>query len=279
MGRGAVLLVVAAGAVAGLLAAAIPPLVEQASQFGVQAPAYLRSLQDPQSMLGRLNIGLGLEQRVQGLLKGQESSLVNGLLGAGELLLGVVSGSVVVVVLVVYFLASMPRIRRSLYRLFPAARRPRAVLIGDEVFVKIGAYLLGNLVTSVIAGLAAYVWMLIFGVSYPLLLAAMVAVLDLIPVVGTITAGVIVTLVSLTVSLPVGLATAGFFVVYRFVEDYLLVPRIIGRAVRVPAVITVLAVLLGGTLLGVIGAVVAIPIAAVVLLMLRELVIPGLDAR
>ncbi|WP_237710909.1 AI-2E family transporter [Saccharopolyspora spinosa] len=73
------------------------------------------------------------------------------------------------------------------------------------------------------------------------------------------------TLVSLTVSLPVGLATAGFFVIYRFVEDYLLVPRIIGRTVRVPAPITVLAVLLGGTPLGVIGAVVAIPIAAVVL--------------
>ncbi|WP_029536045.1 AI-2E family transporter [Saccharopolyspora spinosa] len=81
------------------------------------------------------------------------------------------------------------RIRRSLYRLFPVARRPRAVLIGDEVSVKIGAYLLGNLITSVIAGLSAYVCMLTFGVPYPLLLASMVAVLlDLIPVDGTIAA-------------------------------------------------------------------------------------------
>lgn len=274
-----VVLVVFAGAVAGLLAAAIPALVSQAGQFAGEIPGYLHKLQDPHSALGQLNIRFGLEQRVQRLLSGSDPSLVNGVLGAGELLLGVVSGSVVIAVLVVYFLAAMPRIRQWIYRLFPATKRPRAVLIGDEVFIKIGAYLLGNVIISGIAGLAAFVWMLIFHVPYPLLLAAVVAVLDLIPVVGSISAGVIVTVVSATVSVPVALATAGFFVVYRFVEDYLLVPRIIGRTVRVPAVVTVLAVLLGGALLGVIGALVAIPIAAVLLLLLRQIVVPRLDSR
>ncbi len=112
---------------------------------------------------------------------------------------------------------------------------------------------------------------------YPLLLAISVAVLDLIPVVGSTAAGVIVVLVALTVSLPIGLATIGFFVVFRFIEDYLLVPRVMGAVVKVSALATVVAVLLGGVLFGVIGALVAIPIAAAVQLIIRETVIPRLD--
>ena len=140
-----------------------------------------------------------------------------------------------------------------------------------------GAYVLGNVVISVIAGTLALVWLLIFGVPFPLLLAVLVALLDVIPVVGTTVAGVVVTLVALSVSLPVAAATAGFFVVYRFVEDYLLVPSIIGRVVDVPGLLTVVAVLLGGVLLGVIGAVVAIPVAAAILLIANEVALPRLD--
>jgi len=102
-------------------------------------------------------------------------------------------------------------------------------------------------------------------------------VLDLIPVVGSTAAGVIVVLVALAISLPVGLATVGFFVVNRFVEDYLLVPRIMGAAVKVSALATVVAVLLGGVLFGVIGALVAIPIAAAVQLIIRETQVLRLD--
>ena len=120
--------------------------------------------------------------------------------------------------------------------------------------------------------------MLVLGVPFPLLLAIMVMLLDVIPVIGTTAAGLVVTLVALTVSLPVGLATLGFFVVYRVVEDYVLVPRIIGRAVEVPALLTVVTLLLGGVLLGVIGAIVAIPVAAAVLLVVREVIVPRLDS-
>ncbi len=95
--------------------------------------------------------------------------------------------------------------------------------------------------------------------------------------VGTSVAGVVVTPVALTASLPVGLATAGLFAVYRFVEDYLLTPRIIGRAVQVPALLTLIARLLGGVLLSVIGAVVAIPVAAAVLLVVRQVIVLRLD--
>ena len=90
--------------------------------------------------------------------------------------------------------------------------------------------------------------------------------------------GILVSLVALSVSLPVCLATIGFVVLYRFVEDYLLVPKIVGKAVQVPAIITVVAVLLGGALLGVVGALVAIPIAAAGLLLAEEVLYPRLDS-
>jgi predicted PurR-regulated permease PerM len=180
-------------------------------------------------------------------------------------------------VLTIYFVAALPRIRAGLYRLVPHSRRPRAILIGDEISAKVGGYVLGNVVISVIAGVLTLIWLLIFGVPYAVLLAITVAVLDLIPVVGSVIGGLLVSLVALTVSLPVCLATIGFVLVYRFAEDYLLVPRIIGTAVKVPALVTVVAVLVGGALLGVIGALVAIPIAAAVLLLVEEVLYPRLD--
>ncbi len=118
------------------------------------------------------------------------------------------------------------------YRLVPHSRRPRAILIGDEILAKVGGYVLGNFITSVIAGLGTYFWLLAFGVPYPLLLAMFVAFLDLIPVIGSTVGGIMVSLVALTVSLPVALATLAFYIVYRLAEDYLIVPRIMGRTVR-----------------------------------------------
>ena len=163
------------------------------------------------------------------------------------------------------------------YSLVPHSRRPRVILIGDEILAKVGGYVLGNVITSVIAGLGTYFWLLAFGVPYPLLLAMFVALLDLIPVIGSTIGGVVVTLVALTVSLPVALATLAFYVAYRLAEDYLIVPRIMGRTVQVPAIVSLIAVLIGGVLLGIIGALVAIPVAAAIRVLLHEIAIRRLD--
>ena len=274
----ALVLLAGLGAVAGFLAVAIPPLVSQAGRFAREVPAYLREVQDPHTRIGRFNLRYDLAGHAQQLLGGHDGSLAQGLLGAGQLALSALSGLVVVVVLVMYFLATMPQIRRTLYRCAPASRRARVVLLGDEVVVKIGGYVLGNLIVSVIAGVLSFLWLWLTGAPYPLLLAVLVALLDVVPVVGSLTAGVIATLAALSTSVPVALATAGFFVAYRLLEDYLLQPKIIGRTVHVPAVTTVVAVLLGGAWLGIVGAVVAIPVAGVVvLLLLREITFPHLD--
>lgn len=190
---------------------------------------------------------------------------------------GAVADTLVVVVLTVYFLADLPRIRALGYRFVPHARRPRAILIGDDILAKIGGYVLGNLAISAIAGVLTFLWLIIFGVPYAFLLAVLVALLDLVPVVGSTIAGIVVAAVALTVSLPVCVATIAFFVVYRLGEDYFLVPRLIGTAVQVPALVTVVAVLIGAALLGIVGALVAIPAAAALVLIAREVWFPRLD--
>lgn len=268
----AAVFVAAVGAVGGFLTAAIPVVVAQATQLVAKVPDYLRQAQDHNSWLGQLNDRLHLQQAIENSLSGGAS-----LLNAGAVVFGALADLGILVVLTVYFVADLPRIRTALYRLVPNSRRPRAILIGDEICVKVGGYVLGNLLISVIAGVLTLAWSLAFGVPYAVLLAIAVAVLDLIPVVGSVIGGVLVSLVALTVSVPVCLATIGFVLVYRFAEDYLLVPKIIGGAVKVPALVTVVAVLLGGALLGVVGALVAIPIAAAALLLANEVLYPRLD--
>jgi predicted PurR-regulated permease PerM len=271
-----VVFAVAFGIVGGFLAAAIPVIVEQATALVAKAPGSLRQLQDHNTFLGRLNERFHLQQTIESSFT-SAGGLAGGVLGAGKAVFGVLTDALIVVVLTIYFVADLPRIRAAMYRLIPHSRRPRAILIGDNIFAKVGGYVLGNLAVSAIAGVLTLIWMLIFDVPYAALLAITVAVLDLVPVVGSVIAGVLVSLVALTVSLPVCLATVGFFVVYRLLEDYLLVPRIIGTALKVPALVTVVAVLLGGALLGVIGALVAIPVAAAILLLAEEVLYPRLD--
>jgi predicted PurR-regulated permease PerM len=275
----AVITVIACGLAiaAGFLAAAIPPLASEATALAHQIPHYMHTLQDRNSQLGKLNVKYHIQQRLTSLVTSRGGSLVGGVLGAGALVLSTASAIVAIMVLSVYFLAGLPQIKMFGYRLVPHSRRPRVILIGDEIFAKVGGYVLGNFITSVIAGLGTYFWLLAWGVPYPLLLAMFVAILDLIPVIGSTIGGIVVSLVALTVSLPVALATLAFYIGYRLAEDYLIVPRIMGRTVELPAIVSLVAVLIGGVLLGIVGALVAIPVAAAIRLLLHEIAIRRLD--
>ncbi|NMN94002.1 AI-2E family transporter [Antrihabitans stalactiti] len=272
-----VVFVLALAMVAGFVAAAIPPLAEQAKQLIDQAPNYMQQAQDHSSTIGKLNDRFHLQQRITDTINGSGGSMLDSVVTAGSAIFDALAHLLIVAVLTVYFLADLPRIRTMIYRLVPHTRRPRAILIGDEVFAKVGAYVLGNVAISVIAGIATFMWLAAFGVPYPLLLGICVAIFDLLPVIGSTIAGVVVAAVALTVSLPVCLSTIVFFVGFRLGEDYLLVPKIIGRAVKVPALTTVIAVLVGGALLGIVGALVAIPIAAAIQLLTEEILFPRLD--
>jgi predicted PurR-regulated permease PerM len=273
----ALTVVVIVALVGGFIAAAIPVLTAQSEAFIHHLPGYVAQMKDHSTTLGRLDERFHLQDHLSQLSKTGEPVLMRGLLTAGEAVLTVTVSFFIVLVLTVYLLIEQPRLRRLIYRLIPASRRPRAILIGDEVTGKVGAYVLGNLVTSVIATVVTLVWLLAWGVPYPFLLAVMVGIFDLIPIVGSTVAGVIVSLVALSVSLPVAIATALFYVAYRYLEDYLIVPKIIGRTVQVPATTTLVAVLFGAAALGLLGALIAIPVAAAIDVVLREVVFPRLD--
>jgi predicted PurR-regulated permease PerM len=265
------------GVIAGFLSVAIPPLASQATALADELPRYVHTLQDHSSQLGKLNDRFHIQQRLTSFLSGGGTSVVGGVLGAGKMVLTAATSLLIVMVLAIYFLAGMPSIKNLLYRLAPRSRRARVILISEDIFTKVGGFVLGNIITSMIAGAGTYIWLLIFGVPYALVLALFVAFMDMIPVVGSTLGGIVVSLIALTVSLPVAIATAVFYIAYRQAEDYFLVPKIMGKAVEVPAVVTVLATLIGGALLGIIGALIAIPVAAAIRLLLNEIALPRLD--
>ncbi|MFB7720082.1 AI-2E family transporter [Nocardia sp. NPDC056100] len=262
---------------AAFLWAAITPLIDQGQALIHNAPDTLRHLEDRYPVIHNVSDRFHLDQKLQQGTGSDLERLSQGLLGAGKVVFGAVTSTVIAAVLTAYFSANFPTLRAYIYRLFPHERRPRAILIGDAIFAKVGGYVLGNLLISLITGVLTFIWLSAFEVPFPLVLAVLVAVLDLIPLIGSTLAGIAIALVALTVSLPVCIATVAYFLVLRAVEDYLLVPRIMGRTVQVPAVVTVVAVLIGGSVLGVLGALLAIPIAASVLLLVEELLIPRLD--
>jgi predicted PurR-regulated permease PerM len=263
--------------VGGFIAAAIPPVSAQTSALINELPKYVHELQDHSSTLGRLNVKYHLQQRVTSLLSTKGSALAGGVIGAGKIVISTVSSILLVAVMTIYFLVGMPQVKLFLYHLIPHSRRTRAVLIGDEIFTKVGGYVLGNVITSFIAGAGTFLWMLAWGIPYPALLGLLIFLLDLIPVIGSTVGGAIVTLVAVTVSIPVAIATLVFYIAYRLAEDYLLVPRIIGHTVKVPALGGMVAIVLGGVVMGIIGALIALPVAAAIQLLLEEITFPRLD--
>ncbi len=263
--------------VAGFFATVVPPIATQGQQLVANAPDYLRRLQDHSSLAGRLNDRYDLLTRVQRYVTSGGNALFSDVVGLGAAIFGAVASTLTVLVLSVYFLAGMPAIKRTVLRTVPRSNRPRAAELTDEIVRRIGGYVLGNIVTSAIAGLGTFVFLEIVRVPYPLALGLFVAVLDLVPVIGSTVAGAVVALVALTVSIPVAVATLAYYIAYRLAEDYLLVPRIMRRTVNVPPVVTIVSLLIGGSLLGIVGALLAIPAAAVIELLLSSLVWPRLD--
>lgn len=275
----AFILAVAVGLVAALLATAVPPIINEGQQLIQHAPDYLRQLQDKHTTLGKLNTTFHLDARASQLAHSTLSiNSFGGILGVGSLLLSYTFQLIIVLVLTIYFTADFPGIKRAAYRLAPLPRRPRIGLLGDEIIARTGGYVLGNLFTSVVATIAQYVVLRVLGVPFALALAVFVGLFDLIPLVGSTVAGVLVTTVTLaTVSTTAAVINVVFTVVYRLFEDYVLSPRILARTVEVAPAVTVIAVLLGGALLGIEGALMGVPIAAAIQLIVTQVVYPRAD--
>lgn len=283
--RWAVLLVflVLVGFIIGFGFAIVPPLSEQLSSFvhNLTRPGgYIQQLQN-NHRLQNLDRRFDLLGKARTALQNKDlgTQFANGLVGVGKVVISGVFSTLTVLILTLYFLSSLPSITSFMYRLAPRSRRARVALLGDEVVARIGGYVGGNVTISVIAGVTSYVFLLIARVPYALALALVVAVTDLIPLVGATIGAVLVTLAAFFTGLWAGIATAIFFLVYQQIENYLIQPRVMKKSVDVQPAVTVIAALIGGTLLGVIGALLAIPTAAALALIVREVVLPRQESQ
>lgn len=284
MRRAGAVLTVALGVmalVAGFLAVIVPPVAAEVTALVHAIPHVLQQIQDRSTYLGRLEAKYHVVGKVQSALssRGLGTTAVSGIVGAGKYVLSTLTSTLAVVALTIYFLAGLPNIVAVAYRAFPASRRDRVRVLGDEILTQVGRYMLGSALNASIAGLATYIWTAAWGIQYPAALGLLVALMDMIPVIGSTIGGAIVTLVALTVSTPVAIATLLFYIGFRLTEDYVLLPKVMRHAVDVPPIVTVVAVLVGGSLLGIIGALVAIPTAAALKLITVEVLIPRLDRR
>jgi predicted PurR-regulated permease PerM len=260
---------------AGFVAAMVPPLTRQITGFIDDLPRYISQLQSNQRIAE-------LDQRFQLLQRGQEAiadpnfqgNLANWAVGVGRVAISGIFSMLTILILTLYFLSALPQIKTFFYRLAPRTRRARVALLGDEVLDRIGGYVGGQVTVSFIAGVTSYVFLQILGMPYALALALIVAVTDLIPLIGATIAAVLVTLVGFLTGVPEGIACAIFFLIYQQVENYVIAPRIMKRSVDVQPAVTIVAALIGGTLLGVVGALLAIPTAAAISLIIREVFMP-----
>lgn len=270
-----------AGAFVALL---VPTVIEQSTQLVQDLPAIIDGV-----MRAEWFVQLDEEFHLQEAVRAQTerlaadgvavTDLFGGLLGLGQTVLNAVFSVLVVVVLTLYFLSSLPHMKYWAYRLAPRSRRPRIEALSEQITSSVGHYVMGQSFVAALNGAVAFTALAIAGAPFAVLLAAIAAFMAFIPLVGTAIGGTLLTLVSLLTSWQTAAVFAAVYFVYLQIEAYVISPRVMARAVSVPAAVAVIAVIAGGALLGVLGALMAIPLAAALLLLVREVFIPRQDAR
>jgi predicted PurR-regulated permease PerM len=276
---GVVLVIVLLGFV-GFLFAIVPPIIDQTTQLVDKGPAYLDKL---------LKNGTvhDLDERFHLIAKAKEAlkspdlagNVFGGVLGVGKVVFSAIFSTITVLTLTLYFMSSLPAMKQAAYRVVPRSRRERVAFLADDILERIGGYVAGALGIALVAGVSSYLVLLITGVPSPVALALVVMVTDLVPVIGATLGAVVVSAVAFAHDVKVGVVVAVFYLIYQQFENYVLYPRIMKRSVDVSPAVTIIAVLLGGSLMGILGALLAIPTAAAVQLVMLEVALPHQEAH
>jgi predicted PurR-regulated permease PerM len=273
------------GAVALLLWAIIPTAVTEATKLLTQLPTLAANLAD-------LNLVRTLDAQLGGAIataietgigylsdSGNWPALLGGVLQVGIGLLSGVAGFIIVVILTIYFMASLEAMKGYLAKLTSASKRERFRSLVDQISLSVGRWVMGQTSVALLHGIALFVFLTIIGSPFSLLLSLIAFAFALIPLVGPLTAGLIVVLVTFFSGSDMTLVVAIYYLIYLQVEAYLVSPRVMKKAVAIPAALVVIAALMGGTLMGVLGALIAIPVAASILLIVREVWMPRQQLR
>ncbi|KQM83240.1 AI-2E family transporter [Agromyces sp. Leaf222] len=274
--------------VAALVLAVVPIVVDQVGQLVEEIPAIadrvqsLEWLEDLTRQFPQVPIQDITEQvtaAITDFFTNPEklSELAGGVLQVAIALGAGIFALVIVFILTLYFSASLSAMKHTAYQLVPASRRSRFADLTEQITQSVGRYVLGQAGLAACNGVASFIFLSIIQAPFPAVLAFLAFIFSLVPLVGTLSASVIIVLVCLIPGLGsplTALVAAIYYLVYMQVEAYVLSPRIMNRAVKVPGALVVIAALAGGTLLGLLGALVAIPVAASFLLIIKQVVIP-----
>ncbi|MDQ1530912.1 MAG: hypothetical protein QOE37_1017 [Microbacteriaceae bacterium] len=282
-----IVLVVVLGVLALLFFLVVPVIVTQASKLVENIVSYSQQVswqqfvQQVQDAVGPSIDVKALATQTITYLQKNAGGITGGVLAVGLGIAGGIGGAIVVVILTMYFTASLDVFKSSMYRLVPMSRRERFAHIAEQIFDSVGRYVIGQVGLALINGVLSFVFLSIVGAKLPAVFAFLAFLGSLIPLVGTISGAVLIVLGQFVLNpapphsgLPVWAIVGIYYLVYMQVEAYILSPNIMNRAVKVPGVVVVIAALVGGTLLGILGALVAIPVAAAILLIIEQVVVP-----
>lgn len=261
----------------GGIGAIIPAIVREAAEFIDKAPGYYQAVMDSK-YVQQFGGESGLLERAEGVLTpGNVTKALGGVAGGVASFFGGLVWFITTILLTIFILAAYKQLRKGAVRLFAASQREQGDRILEGILRQIGAYLIGALAIGAFAGIASWIFMAIVGIPYAALLALLVALLDLIPQIGATIGAVVVTLVALAVSPMTAVASAIFFIAYQQLENWVIYPTVMRSAVKVSNLAAIVAVLVGGTLFGVVGIVLSVPIYAAVRLIAKEIVVPRLE--
>ena len=268
------------GFLALLIWSLAPTLITQSTKFLDSAPDILRDITKFPFVVSLDNqldgaVGSALAD-AGGFLTDSANwpSLVGGVVQVGISLFNGAFGFLIILVLTVFFLASLESLKASLTKLVPASKRERYTKISQQVSISVGRYVIGQVSVAALNATLAFIAMSIVGLPFALVLAFIVFLLAIIPLVGSVSGAALVVMVAAAVDPTSAIVLGIYFLIYLQIEAYVVSPRVMKVAVSVPAPIVVIAALSGGALLGILGALVAIPFAASVIFIVREIFIP-----
>jgi len=268
---------------AGIFSAVvIPPAITQVSNLLKHAPKILQDLKS-NAFIGNLNKHYGIIDSLQAkfttsIHNGQYViSAFGGVIGVGRAFVSGVFALLTVLILTLYFLASLPSVTGAIYRFVPASRRERVSKITDAIILRIGGFVSGQATVAFIASIFGLILAFSLGLPYPSAIAFLVFVCGAIPLIGHVLGITAVTLIALSKSPTDAIITLILYLAYIQLENYLIMPRIMRKSLSIPGVVTIIAALVGVSLLGIVGGILAVPIAAATLLILEEVVFPKAD--
>jgi predicted PurR-regulated permease PerM len=270
----AVIVVLALLILVGFVWSLVPTLVGQGGDLLRNIPQYLQELPERSQTYREVADRYGLTEKLTEYAKTLPGKVGGGALGVIAGIFSAILNVLLVTVLTIYFMADLPRIRRGIVRLVPRQGRPRAAQAINVVVDKVGGYMIGNLIISLFAGVSSFVCLFLLDVPFALPLAFFVAITDLIPLIGATVGAVGCTVVALVTGdvWPNAVVVAVFFLLYQQLENYLIAPRVLRNTVDLSSIAVLLAALVGGAILGVVGALMAIPIVAAIKVLMTPVV-------